>query len=175
MLLVAGVGYSHMTDFSFGQILAERLETMEWPEEVRVADFGYGPISILHWFEERPGEPFERGIFIGAMERGREPGSLVRYEWESPSLTDDEIQARVSEAVTGVISLENLLIIADYFKVMPRQATIVELEPVNMEFGLDLSPLVEERMAQVIAWIRQEVLHGAGWSRNGRHEEVTIP
>ncbi|MGI8855495.1 MAG: hypothetical protein ACR2JW_07075, partial [Thermomicrobiales bacterium] len=83
-----------------------------------------------------------------------------------------DVQARVCEAVTGVISLENLLIIAQHFDLLPRRTTVIEIEPPDKEFGLGLSPLGEERMGEVIAWIRHEIGAAAAHAGNGKHKEV---
>ncbi len=173
MILVAGVGYHHLSDLSFGPKLVERLRDMTWPDEVWIEDFSYGPIAILHWFEESPGKKFERAIFAGAVERGREPGTLATYDWFFASPPDpDVVQERVSEALTGVINLENLLIIAQHFGALPPETSVVELEPVEREWGLELSPLCEERLEQAAEWIHREVHSGAGPPGNGRHKEV---
>ena len=172
MILIAGVGYQHLSDLSFGPKLVERLRDMTWPDEVRIEDFGYGPIAILHWFEESPGKKFERAIFAGATERGREPGTLATYGWLKSPPDPEVVQERVSEALTGVISLENLLIIAQHFGALPPETSVIELEPVEREWGLELSPLGEERLEQAVEWIRREVHAGAKLTGNGRHKEV---
>ena len=172
MILIAGVGYQYLSDLSFGPKLLERLQAMDWPDEVRIEDFGYGPIAILDWFEESPGKKFERAILAGAVERGREPGTLVTYSWLPVTPGPELVQERISEALTGVISLENLLIVAHHFKVLPSDTSVVELEPVEKEWGAELSALGEERLEQAVEWIRREVYSGAQHSGNGHHEEV---
>ncbi len=173
MRLIAGVGYSHLRDLSFGPVLVERLQAMTWPADVRIEDFGYGPIAILHWFEESPGKKFERAIFIGAVERGRAPGTLVTYDWVPHPLDPDDVQARIGEAVTGVIGLDNLLIIAQHFDMLPARTTVIEIEPVDKEFGLGLTPLGEERLHEVVAWLRREVGASVMHAGNGSHKEVS--
>ena len=170
MILVAGVGYQHLSDLSFGPKLVEQLQGMDWPEEVRIEDFGYGPIAILEWFEESPGKKFERAILVGAVERGRTPGTLVTYAWLETSPDPDLVQERVSEALTGVISLENLLIVAQHFGALPAETSVVELEPVEKEWGTELSPLGEERLEEAVGWIRREVYSGVRPTGNGRKE-----
>ncbi len=173
MILIAGVGYQYLGDLSFGPKLVERLQGMDdWPEEVRIEDFGYGPIAILDWFEESPGKKFERAILAGAVERGRTPGTLAIYPWLPGPLDPDLVQGRVSEALTGVISLENLLIVAQHFGALPAETSVVELEPVEKEWGTELSTKGEERLEEAIEWIRREVDSGARPSGNGRHKEV---
>ncbi len=170
MILVAGVGYQYLSDLSFGPKLVERLQGMDWPDDVRIEDFGYGPIAILDWFEESPGKKFERAILAGAVERGRKPGTLVTYPWLRGSLDPDLVQERVSEALTGVISLDNLLIVAQHFGALPPDTSVVELEPVEKEWGSELSVLGEKRLEEAVEWIRREVHSGAGPTGNGRKE-----
>ena len=172
MILVAGVGYQHLSDLSFGPKLVERLWGLDWPDDVRVEDFGYGPIAILDWFEESPGKKFERAILAGAVERGRTPGTLVTYAWLESSPDPELVQERVSEALTGVISLDNLLIVAQHFGALPPNTSVVELEPVEKEWGSELSAPCEERLEEAVEWIRREVHSGGGHTGNGRHKEV---
>jgi len=171
VILLAGVGYPDLSDLSFGPKLAERLRDMPWPPEVQIENLSYGPIAVLHWFEDHPGR-FERAIFFGAVERGREPGTLATYGWISGSPAPEDVQASVSEAVTGIISLENLLIIAHHFGVLPPETSVVELEPVEPGWGMELSPLGEERVEEAAEWIRRQVYSRGGPTGNGRHEEV---
>jgi hydrogenase maturation protease len=170
VLLIAGVGYQFLGDLSFGPKLVERLQGMTWPEEVRVEDFGYGPLAILDWFEESPGKTFERAILAGAVERGREPGTLATYSWLPDTPDPDLVQGCVLEAGAGVISLENLLIVAQHFGALPADTSVVELEPVEKEWNTELSALGEERLEQAVEWIKREVHSGARHSGNGRKE-----
>jgi hydrogenase maturation protease len=170
VILIAGVGYQYLGDLSFGPKLVERLQGMSWPDDVRIDDFGYGPIAILDWFEESPGKRFERAILAGAVERGREPGTLVTYSWLPVTSDPELVQERVSEALTGVISLENLLIVAQHFGALPPDTSVIELEPAEKEWSAELSTLGEERLKQTVEWIRREVHSGAEHSGNGRKE-----
>jgi len=171
VILVAGVGYQYLGDLSFGPKLVERLQGMtSWPEEVRVEDFGYGPLAILDWFEESPGKRFERAILAGAVERGRKPGTLTTYSWIAGTPDPDLVQQCVLEAGAGVISLENLLIVAQHFDALPADTSVVELEPLEKEWNTELSVVGEERLEQAVEWIQREVHSGGARSGNGRKE-----
>lgn len=156
MILVAGVGYSHLRDMSFGPLLVERMRAEIWADDVEIQDLSYGPVAVVQWLEDEP-DRFERAIIIGAVERGRPPGTLTRYEWVAPSLDSGEIQDRVSEAVTGVIGLDNLLIIADYFRALPSRTSVIEVEPQELEWGTEPSALIEERLGQMVQELRREL------------------
>ncbi len=170
MILVAGVGYQHLSDLSFGPKLVERLRGLDWPDDVRVEDFGYGPIAILDWFEESPGKKFERAILAGAVERGRTPGTLAAYRWIADTPDPEVVQERILEAGAGVISLENLLIVAQHFGALPADTSVVDLEPLEKGWNTELSVVGEERLEQAVEWIRREVHSGARHSGNGRKE-----
>lgn len=155
MVLVSGIGYSNMSDMSFGRVLLSELERMEWPENVHVEDLNFGPIMIYQWLEETPLK-FDKWILVSAAKKGREPGTLEVYRWIDPRATDDEIQASIGEAVTGVISLENLLIVCRHFEMLPDNVTIVEIEPETDEYGLEFSPVVASRSKDAIELVRKE-------------------
>lgn len=166
MILLAGVGYSHLSDLSFGPLLVQRLQEMTWPEGVHIEDFSYGPIGVLMRLEDEPVQ-YDRAIFAGAVERGRAPGTLNIYRWEGTPADVEHVQARIAEAVTGVIGLENLLVIMDHFGALPRSTTVIELEPVEREWGLDMTPLGRQRIEEAIDWIRADLAGRAEASPNG--------
>ncbi len=80
------------------------------------------------------------------------------------------VQERISEALTGVISLENLLIIAHHFDALPSDTTVIELEPVEQEWGSEMSKIGQQRLTETIAWIQSEVQTKPGPNGNGRKE-----
>lgn len=170
MILIAGAGYSDLSDLSFGPLLVARLEEESWPDDVRIEDFSYGPIGVLMRLEDDDVH-YDRAIFAGAMVRDRPAGTLNIYRWEGGARDPEDVQARVAEAVTGVISLENLLIIMDHFQALPPNTTVIELEPVELEWGVNMSPLGAQRREEALAWIRDTVHGMAGVPANGSVRE----
>ncbi len=160
-VLVSGIGYSNLSDLSFGRVLLPELAAMRWPAHVHVEDLNYGPIMIYQWLEESPIK-FDKAIFVTAARRGREPGALEVYRWDGKLPGVMEIQARIEEAVTGVISLDNLLIVCQHFGVLPKEVVVVEIEPQKEEWGLEFSPIVAARCGEAIEIIRDEALKGIG-------------
>ena len=157
MVLVSGIGYSNLGDMSFGRVLLSTLADMDWPAGVRVEDLNFGPIMIYQWLEESPVK-YQKVVFVAAAKRGREPGTLEVYRWEGKLPDDSEIQARIEEAITGVIDLDNLLIVCKHFGVLPDEVIIVEVEPQTEEWGLEFSPLVAARVVEAIQAVRDQAL-----------------
>ncbi len=144
-----------MSDMSFGRVLLGELERAQWSENVHVEDLNFGPIMIYQWLEESPVK-FDKAILVSAAKRGREPGTLEVYRWIDPQPSVDEIQASIGEAVTGVISLENLLIVCQHFGVFPKDVMIVEIEPLKEDWGLEFSPVVAAKVGEAIEIVKTE-------------------
>lgn len=156
-VLIGGVGYTFLRDHSVGLEVIQRLAGLPWPGGVRIEDLSYGPISVVHHLRETL-SPDNRVILVGAAKRGRTPGGVYHYEWDGALPDDAEIQARVGEAITGVISLDNLLIVATRFGALPRDVLVIEVEPKDESWGPGFTPEVEQAMERVIALVQGEVL-----------------
>jgi hydrogenase maturation protease len=163
-VLIGGVGYSNLRDRSFGPLLVDRLRRRAWPSDVVVDDLSFGPIDVLFKLQAEP-RPFRLGIFVGAVARGRPPGTVEQYAWSGATLAPEELQARIAEAVTGVVSLENLLVILAHFGSLPLRTEIIEVEPEAEEgWGPDLSPAVSAAFPTVEA----RILEALSASHEGR-------
>lgn len=155
-VLIGGVGYRNLRDHSVGPIMADRLAALPWPPGVEVDDLSFGPIALVHRLQEAA--PYDRMVLVSSVERGRTPGEAYCYAWSGALPPADEIQARVAEAVTGVISLDNLLIVCGYFGVLPDDVVLVEVEPVVEDWGPDLTPRVAASLDRVEALVREAAL-----------------
>lgn len=146
-ILVGGVGYRNLRDESLGNYVADLLAERA-ANGIEVEDLSYGPVQIVHNLQARP--PYDRLVLVAAVRRGREPGTVERYRWDGALPPPDEIQARVAEAVTGVISLDNLLVVCGALGPLPADVRVVEVEPGSEGWGDGFSPEVEARLPEVL-------------------------
>jgi hydrogenase maturation protease len=130
----------------------DRLEQEPWPHGVEIEDLSYGPVSVMQSLDERG--VYDRIIIVAGVRRNRQPGVVYCSRWGHPLSDPEEVQARIAEALTGVISLENLLIIATYFGKLPRDIIVIEVEPADDGWGEGLSIEVESAVPKVIETIR---------------------
>ncbi len=151
-VLVAGVGYRNLKDLSLGPLVIDRMQESEWPEGIEVEDLSYGPIAIMHSLDERP--PYDRMVFVSGAKRGGEPGRISSYPWLGQLPDEEEIQTRVVEAMTGVIDLENLLIVTTYFKKLPADVVVFEVEAADDSFGEHMTPDIERVIPDLIQQLR---------------------
>lgn len=142
-VIVAGVGYRNLRDHSVGVEVVDRLGTRAWPPGVVVEDLSYNPIAVVQRLEDEAADRrFERAVLVGAVERGRAPGTVTAYRWDGVLPGDDEVHRAVTEAVTGVIALDNTLIVTRHFGPLPDEVLVVEVEPAVHEFGGVFSDVV---------------------------------
>ena len=139
--LIAGVGYSNLRDGSVGPRLIAELAREPWPSHITVEDLSYGPIAVMQRLQDAQ-PPFERLVLISAVRRGRPVGTVTIAPWIGALPDATEIQARVAEAVTGVISLDNLLIVVGFFDALPRDVVVIEVEPEDEGWGEGFSPAI---------------------------------
>ena len=158
-VLVAAVGYVFARDLSVGPHLVTVLKDLDWSPMIEVDDWSFGPIDVVHRLHDRPGY-YGRIVFVSSVERGRTPGGVYTSRWAGELPDPAEVQARVGEAGAGVISLDNLLIVAEQFKALPSEVFVVEVEPLDTGWGDGFSPVVEAALPEVIAAVRRLALDG---------------
>jgi hydrogenase maturation protease len=161
-VIVAGIGYRNLRDHSIGIAVIDRLLERAWPGDVVVEDLSYNPIAVIQRLEDEPPEQrFTRAVVVGAVERGnRAPGSVVTYLWDGVLPSDEEIQVAVTEAVTGVIALDNTLVVTRHFGALPDEVVVVEVEPAVQEFGDTFSDVVGCQLDGVCELVRRLATRG---------------
>jgi hydrogenase maturation protease len=145
-VLIGGVGYRNLRDGSLGPYLADRLGAAAG-DGIEVEDVSYHPVGLSQNLQERP--PYDRLVLVAAVRRGRVPGTIEAYRWDGALPSRDEIQARVAEAVTGVISLDNLLVVCGALGGLPDDVRVVEVEPFDDGWGEGFSDELEARLPEV--------------------------
>lgn len=149
-----------MRDLSLGPVLTTQLAEEEWPGWVQVdPDFSYGPVAIVQRFKSEP-DLAERIVLFAAIERGRPPGTITDYRWSGQLPGPEEVQARVGEAITGVVSLDNLLVVGEQFDIWPEEVLVVEVEPADLGWGDGFSEPLAGVLDEVLARIRKVTLNG---------------
>jgi hydrogenase maturation protease len=146
-VLVGGLGYRNLRDGSVGPWVADALEG-EARDGVEVEDVSYHPVGLSQNLQDRPA--YDRVVLVAAVSRGRAPGTVTAYRWDGRLPDRDAIQARVSEAVTGVISLDNTLIVCGALGGFPDDVRVVEIEPEDEGWGEGFSGTVEARLPEVV-------------------------
>ena len=130
------VGYfQFIRGYPLGPEFMERMEATHWPEvDVSIKEMNWGPIAIVQDFQANSIK-YDRIVFVTAVDRGLQHGTITCRQWLGGELDTLAIQDRIFEAVTGVISLDNLLVIGEHFKVWPQEVITIEVQLAESSFG----------------------------------------
>ena len=79
---------------------------------------------------------------------GKISNTLDVSKWDFAPLDEEVVQECVAESVTGIISLDNLMMILQYFKALPPEVIVMDIEPVSSEIGFECSPEITARFAE---------------------------
>ncbi len=134
-ILIAGLGNLLLTDDGVGVHAVRRLEKAV-PRGVITADVGTAVLDALHLFEWA-----DHIVAIDAMRAGGEPGQVYRFGIDDienppvkPSLHDFGLRSA--------------------FEFLPGhrpEVTVIGVEPAVIDYGMSLSPAVEQALPTVLA------------------------
>ena len=156
-VLIGGVGYRNLRDHSFGVVLVDGIDASRWPAGVSVEDISYNPIAVVQRLQDDlPDQRFDLAVIAGAIQRpGRAPGTLSVYRWDNVMPAPLGIHEAITEAVTGIISLDNTLVVARHFDALPATVVVIELEPDAHEFGSELTSAVAAALTRARELVMQ--------------------
>jgi len=127
--------YQFVRGYPIGPTLKERIDAAEWLDaDVEVKEMNWGPIAIVQEFQAEKIE-YDRFVLVTAVDRGLPPGTVTSRRWLAGELDVLAIQERIFEAVTGIISMDNLLVIGEHFGIWPTEVITVEAQLADSAFG----------------------------------------
>gem|GEM_PF-1313684 len=178
-IVVGGVGLPWLRDLDFGTQFVRRAERMDWPQGVVFEDLSYSAHRVLHTLQEMAPA---KVVLVGAMPRLVDPPGTIRsYPLDLTPPSDEEVAARLGDAVGGTIDLDHTLAVVRYWKGFPADTLVIEVEPGDTSFGLGFSDEVEDAVERVMALLGEELRRPIGDStprdatRYGTVEPGTMP
>jgi hydrogenase maturation protease len=131
-VLVLGLGNILLQDEGIGVRVIERLKRdYEFPCDVEVLDGGTAGMALYEHVIDR-----EHLIVVDAVKTGHSPGTLV-------TLNNDEVPAFFRNKVSPhQLALSDILAALQIAGNSPPQITVIGIEPLNLNTGLDMSNTV---------------------------------
>lgn len=135
-VLIGVVGATPVLEsYPLGPVLMAKLQAERWPRiSATIENMSWGPVAIVQSLQASDAA-YDRAVLIGAVQRGRAPGTVMAGHWQGGTLAPQLMQERMFEAVTGIVSLDNLLVIGEHFSVWPPELLTVEVELSRTCFG----------------------------------------
>jgi hydrogenase maturation protease len=140
-ILVAGIGNIFLGDDAFGCEVAQQLAQRQWPNGVRVHDFGIRGIDLAYEL----GNGYDVVIFIDAAPHGALPGDLAIIEPET-----QDSQRADSSWDSHTMTPDNVLRLARQLGVHMGRVLIVGCEPTPVELDLEIAPGLSESVRGAI-------------------------
>jgi hydrogenase maturation protease len=146
-ILILGLGNVLLRDEGLGVRALERLAAVhELPEQVQTLDGGTLGLTLLPFLEGK-----SHLLVLDAVQTGGPPGTLARLDYAdlSPGLL-----LKMSAHQTG---LQELLALGDLQGCLPRHIVVCGLQPEAIEWGVDLSPAVADRIDLLVDMALEEL------------------
>ena len=165
-VLVAGVGNIFLGDDGFGVEVVRRLTERDMPEGVEVKDFGIRGMDLAYALQE----DYEVVIFVDAVPRGEEPGTVYLIEPEIEEDGEISLDTHGMDPVK-VIKLSRAL------GAEPTRTLVVGCEPQVVLIGedyddmsMELSEPVQAAVGEAVKLVESlvEEIGGEGKVRSGR-------
>ncbi|MPY98669.1 MAG: hypothetical protein GEU97_11860 [Actinophytocola sp.] len=168
-VFVGGAGELFQGDLDLGRRAAERLAVALSDDSddssgvgaggIVVEELHYGAVAVAQRLAELRPSSF---VLVGAIARGREPGTVLRRAVTPPVREPAEMQRAVEQAVTGYVDLDLILDVAAAFGALPEHTVCVEVEPASTEPSEHLSDVGERALTEAVALVRAELAATAG-------------
>ena len=165
-VLVAGVGNIFLGDDGFGVEVVRRLAEREMPEGVEVKDFGIRGMDLAYALQE----DYEVVIFVDAVPRGEEPGTVYLIE---PEIEED---GEVSLDTHGMDPVK-VIKLSRALGAEPTRTLVVGCEPRVVlsgedydDMSMELSEPVQAAVGEAVKLVESlvEEIGGEGKVRSGR-------
>jgi hydrogenase maturation protease len=145
-VLVAGVGNIFLGDDGFGVEVVRRLAEREMPEGVEVKDFGIRGMDLAYALQE----DYEAVVFVDAVPRGEEPGTVYLIE---PEIEED---GEVSLDTHGMDPVK-VIKLSRALGAKPTRTLVVGCEPRVVLSGEDYDDMLMELSEPVQAAVGDAV------------------
>jgi hydrogenase maturation protease len=140
---VLGIGNVLLKDEGVGCHVVHALEEIPLPD-VKIIDGGTCP-DVLQFLEDA-----DKLVIVDAVKGGGVPGQIYRFHLEDINL---EQKSFLSLHDLGLV--DNLMLMQLWHKT--GEAVIIGVEPREINWGLELSPELQEKMPQIIDAILSEL------------------
>ena len=150
---VLGIGNVLLRDEGIGCHVVHALEGIPLPE-VKIIDGGTCP-DVLQFLEDA-----DKLVIVDAVKGGGMPGQIYRFHLEDITL---EQKPFLSLHDMGLV--DNLMLMQLWRNI--GKAVIIGVEPGEINWGLELSPELREKMPQIIDAILSELNTSANLSIKG--------
>jgi hydrogenase maturation protease len=142
---IIGVGNLLLKDEGIGIHAIQALQSLDLPSRIELIDGGTSPDLIAYT------GAVEKVIIIDAAKAGGPPGAIYRFKPDDLSADKYEVASSHQMGVK-----ENLRLLALTGR-EPPETIIIGIEPEEISPGLELSPILQQKMPEIIKVVLAEI------------------
>jgi hydrogenase maturation protease len=145
-ILILGIGNILLRDEGIGVHVVNQLTDMILQPDVELMDGGTMGIDLLFYIEGR-----KKVIVIDTVKAGEPPGTMYRFTDKDLSFKKDVLRTAHG------IDFSDVVRTAQTMGTKPDEIVFIGIEPESMEEGMELSPLIAERIPAIIELVKREL------------------
>jgi hydrogenase maturation protease len=145
-ITVLGIGNLLLKDEGVGAHLVQKLNDIVDDANVNIIDAGTYP-DFLSLVDDNT----DKLIIIDAVKTGDKPGSIYRFSFDNVDL-DSALPISLHD-----IGVSDSLKMMALLNRQPKSTIVIGIEPKTIDFGLELSPEVEDKLSELIELVLQEI------------------
>ena len=145
-ITVLGIGNLLLKDEGIGVHLVQKLAGVVDDANVKIIDAGTYP-DFLSLVDDN----LDKLIIVDAVKTGDRPGTIYRFSSE-----DIDLDSTLPISIHDMGVLDSLRTMA-LFNRQPKSTVVIGIEPRTIDFGLELSPEIEDKLPGMIELILKEI------------------
>ena len=143
--VVVGVGNILLKDEGIGVHIAHALQQTDIPHDIKVIDGGTSP-DLPYYIKD-----CDKLIIVDAVQGGSKPGTIYRFHPHDANIESEEM------ASAHNLGLEQSLRMMRLMGNKPREVVIIGIEPKEIDWGIELSAELQQKIPEIIDLILTEV------------------
>jgi hydrogenase maturation protease len=148
-ILILGIGNLLLKDEGIGVHVVQRLMNMPLPTDVEVMDGGTMGLNLIYSIEGR-----KKVIVIDAVMTDAQAGTLYRF-------TDKDLEEQTGSLISAHdINFVHVLKNAALLGIKPEEVIFIGIKPLEISEGLELTPVIEEKIPRIIELVMEEISKG---------------
>ena len=154
--LVLGLGNLVHSDDGVGVHAIHRLQRdARVPADVALIDGGTQGLSLIPHIAG-----FSRLLVIDAVNTGEAPGTLLRFEGRA-------LNGLPGKATVHQLGFADLMVAMKLLGEEPKEVVVLGIEPVSTEWGAELTPPVQARLASLVDLVIEQLQSWRGSANGG--------
>lgn len=145
-------------DLDLGRLAADALAAEDLGRHVLVEELHYGAVAVAQRLQEL--EPIGL-VLVGAAESGRpnraSAGAVRRRRVGPDHVELGSAQQAIAEAGTGYVGIDLIIDVARALDGLPDRTVVIEVEPLTVGPGLELSAPARRGLGCAVSMVREEV------------------